>query len=439
MADPDSPVRDWAVYVYFAVDVPEAPLHESAVRNLVQMATLGSSPEVGVAAQIDLPGMLTRRYVLPQREPGSGAPVVPPAMSIPNVNSADPRSILDFICWAAQECPARNTMLVLWGHGYGLDDYVPPGAHLHSPGRGINALRMAAPSPRSSSNPANPKPNNWYAAIFDAHAREVIPNQQVASAILSALPALPQKKAAILGWASCEMAMAEVWSELAQCADYGVASQTPVPYQDWPLDRILRGLLLNPKSDARTVAQMVANAFLESYAHQGDYVAISAVDLPRMQVLQQAIRPLAEALKEAALETDNLPPVFEARNYCPTFDPDGFIDLGCFCSFLRITMSDTNVSRLCDEVLSALRDFVVTAGYSPRNPTTKLSQSTGLSVWFPSWIQNPSVKMMEKDRSMAYLANGYPGTAFAQATGWDQFLVAIRDTAEKERLPATGQ
>lgn len=458
MADGENLTKEWALYVYFTVDVPEAPLHESAVRNLIGMATLGSSSEVWVAAQIDLPGMLTRRYVLPEQSAQSGSSIVPPTMSIPNVNSADPRSIQDFIQWAAGECPARNTMIVLWGHGYGLDDYVPPGAHLHAPGQGVNALKMIVPSDRTRAfrptlqqspdraslrthpTQATPGPehgygdqsalDHWYGAIFDAHSKQVTPNMQVANAILSAAASLPGKKAAIVGWASCEMAMVEVWSELAACADFGIASQTPVPYQDWPLDRILRRLLLHAKSEPRVVSQMVTDAFLESYANEkSDYVAISAVDLSQMKTLQQAVKPLAEALKDAVSGPENLAGIFEARNYCPIFDPDGFIDLGCFCEFLTITLPGSLVGKACDPVLAALRSFVVTSGYSPRDPTRKLSQSTGLSIWFPSWIQNPSVRVIEKHRSMQYLEDGYPSTAFALATEWDKFLVAIRDAA----------
>ena len=444
MTDQETPLKDWtlkdwALYVYFAVDVPEVPLHASAIRNLVQMATIGSSNEVSVAVQIDLPGMLTRRYILPEQLEESGSSAIPPTVSIPNVNSADPRSIFDFLRWAAEKCPAQNTMLVLWGHGYGLDDYVPPGAHLHRAGQGIDALKMIVPPERTEKFPPvadfSTMGEHWFGGIFDFHSMEVTPNKQVAAAILSAIPSLPNaKKPAIVAWASCEMAMAEVWSELAACADFGMASQTPVPYQDWPLDRVLRRLLLHPKSDPETVAQMAADAFLESYANENDdYVAISAVDLSRMDTLQQVIKPLADALTDAVSQPQNLGSVFEARNYCPIFDPDGFIDLGCFCEFLKITMPHSHVSEASDRILPALKSFVVTSGYSPQDPTKKLSQSTGLSIWFPSWIENPAVKMDEKRRSMAYLDDGYPATAFAKATGWDKFLVAVRGAARDAR------
>jgi len=442
MPSEEQPPKDWALFVYFAVDVPQAEMHASAIKNLVQLASIGSSSNVDVAVQIDLPGKMTRRYVLPQLSPGSGPTTIPPTVSIPNVNSADPRSILDFIQWAAEECPAQNTMIVLWGHGYGLDDYVPPGAHMHAAGQGLNALSMVVPRsgtgtltekfPQLSSLRMN---GHDYGAILDSHSKEAIPNTQIGAAIRAAIPSLNgRRKAAILGFASCEMAMAEVWSELFACAEFAIASQTPVPYQDWPMDRILKRLQLHPQSDPGTVAQMVTDSFIESYAcDNDDYLAISTVDLGQIDVLAAAIKPLADALTAAVSNPKDMASIFEARNYSPMFDPDGFIDLGCFCQFLKITMPGSAVSEACDTALAGLKAFVITSGYSPQDPTKKLSQSTGLSVWFPSWIENPSVKMQEKRRSIAYLSNGYSSTRFAQATGWDKFLVAIWDAVKAVR------
>jgi hypothetical protein len=434
--DGSPPLKDWALYVYFAVDVPEEQLHQSATQNLVQMAALGSSKEVSVAVQIDLPGMLTRRYILaepPTKAASSSIP--PPTLSIPNVNSADPRSIVDFLQWAGQNCPAQNTMVVLWGHGYGLDDYVPPGAHLYSPGVGLNALQLVVSSTRPETFPPVTSlfhSDVSYAEGYDHTNHTVTTNAQIAEAVRFSIPALPGgKKPAILGFASCEMAMAEVWSEMAGRVEYGIASQTGLPAQDWPVDRILKRLQRNPKSDAKTVSQMVIDAFVESYASEPDaYVAISAVDLAQFDGLTQAVKPLADALREATAHPQDLKNIFEARNYCPVFDPDGFIDFGCFCDFLKITMPNSPVSDACDKVLQALKHLVVSSEYSPRDSTKKLSQSTGLSVWFPPWIENPSTKMQEKQSSMAYLDNGYPSTEFAKATGWDHFLVAIRDAAK---------
>jgi hypothetical protein len=390
MTDIPKPLKDWALYVYFSADVPEAESRAFAIRNLVQMAGVGSSRRVYVAAQMNLPGKVTRRYILPEVPARSGPLKISPDVS---GTSFDLRSITGFIEWSADACPAEKTMIVLWGHGYGT---------------------RLLPQFSFGTTPTN---------------------AQVAASIEAAIPSLPgERKPAILGLASCEMAMSEAWCELADCAEIGLASQTAVPYQDWPMGPILKGLVAQPKADAKTVAKMISEKFVESYASDKDaYVAISTVELSLIGRLKAAIKPLARELAEAASKPGGMANIFQARNHSPIYDPDGFIDLGCFCEYLKITLPKPDVIAACDRAIEALKELVVDSDYSPKDPTIKLSQSTGLSVWFPSWIQFPSVKMMEKKRSIAYLRKGYPETRFAKSTGWNKFLVEIRDAAAETR------
>ena len=445
MPDTPKPLKDWAVYVYFSADVPEAGSRNHAIKALVQMAGVGSSPRVHVAAQMNLPGKVTRRYVLPEVPAGSGPLTIAPTVS---GTSFDLRSLTNFIEWAADACPAQKTLLVLWGHGYGIDDFSPPGLPTRMDRQGIQALEMVAPRVRTTSkkdliaqlSSLSPEP----VAPHLVQAFSLLPqfsfgtnptNAQVGASIEAAFPSLPGgKKPAILGMASCEMAMAEAWCELADCAEIGLASQTPVPYRDWPMAPILQGLLAHPEADAKTVAKMISEAFVQSFAgRKDDYVAISTVQLPLIDSVTAAIKPLAVALTQAASTPEGMANIFEARNNSPIYDPDGFIDLRSFCEFLKITLPKPDVTAACDGAIQTLKEFVVDSEYSPNDPAIKLSQSGGLSVWFPSWIQFPSVNMMEKKRSMAYLRKGYPETRFALSTGWNKFLVTIRDAAAEAR------
>lgn len=439
----ENPLKEWAVFVYLAGNVPEVQMHTAAIRHLVQMAKVGSSEKVYLAAQIYLPGMMPRRYILPEAPQEPASLTISPDPTQPNVNSADPRSIQDFIQWAAGKCPAKKTMVVLWGHGYGIDDYTPPKARMHLAGQGIGALRMIAPPVKNAaltnkirhSEDLSDFDTGLFDLIYDWAKGEVIPNTQVGQAIRDAVPALPaQAKPAILGFDSCEMAMAEVWCEMVDCATVGISSQAPIPYQGWPYDTVVKRLLLYPEAQPETVAQMIIDAFVESYAPEQDaYVALSALDLSAINGLTADVKPLAEALTAVVGNPKARQAIFEARNYCPIYDPDGFIDLGCFCQFLKITMPNSPVSAACDPVLQALTRFVFASDYSPQSPKKKVSQSTGLSVWFPAWIQKPSVKYPEKNKSIAYLAKGYPDTRFAQATQWDRFLVALRNAVRNAR------
>src|SRR5271168_401887 len=80
-------LKNWALYVFFGANVPETEVREAAVQNLLQMATVGSSHHVAVAAQLHLPGKWAYRYVMPERLPGSDPGFIAPVDTIPNANS----------------------------------------------------------------------------------------------------------------------------------------------------------------------------------------------------------------------------------------------------------------------------------------------------------------------------------------------------------------
>ncbi|HTV57063.1 MAG TPA: clostripain-related cysteine peptidase [Terriglobia bacterium] len=439
MNNPESHLKKWALFVYFGANVPEAAVRDAAVECLLQLATVGSSDKVAVAAQLHLPGKWAHRYIMPERPPGSGPTKVAPAESFPNVNSADPWTIIHFFEWAAERCRAEKTMLVVWGHGYGLDDYVPRGARPHPAIQIINGSRMNGPFLKELDSAfqevkAAIAPNKHApfsplvqtTGVFDSQYKEVIPNWQVAGAARICsyiLSQMPQREFSIFAFDACTMAMAEIWCEFYECAKFGIASEAQEPDASFPYDRFLERLLLQPGSDSDSVAQMMVDAYVESYSYESDtYVTLSSCNLTQIDSLEKSIKPLATALTNAATDPTARAIIFKARNDCPIFDQDGFIDLGRFCEILEITLPCKDVTDACQNVRTALSGFVSYARYSPLDPTLRISQTTGLSVWFPPWLEDPSVEILEKQASIAYLSYGYPQTKFAQSTCWDEFL-----------------
>ena len=412
--------------VYMAADVSQPGMHWAARRNLEQMVDTGSNGQVYVAAQYDSPGEPTRRYVFPERPAGKESWVVNPADSIPNVNSADPRSIEDFFQWGIAECPAKNTMLILWGHGFGLDDYTPKGV-----GRSFRRIPRTAVKPFEPRALPGPKAAalgsvrlEEGAVIVDEHSHEVLTNHQVGDA-LRRCEAMARKAGgnlAILGFDSCVMAMAEVWCELAGGAQIGISSQAGLPYTSWPYDRFLTRLLARPQSDPRTVSGMLLDSFADFYRNRNHYVTLSACDLQQLDNLKKAMAPLAQALTAVAVDSDARKAIFSARDASPCYDPDGFIDLDCFCGFLQQDLANDNVFYASRRVREEMREFVLASAYGPQDPSRMVSLSRGLSIWFPPWIENPSIGEDEKAQSEAYLRSGYGQTQFGSSTKWGEFL-----------------
>jgi hypothetical protein len=442
MTDIVSSNRQWALYVFFGANVPDAGVREAAVQNLLQLATVGSSDDVAVAAQLHLPGSWAYRYAMPKRPPGSNALVLAPVETIPNVNSADPKTIIKFFEWAVQAYPADKTMLVVWGHGYGLDDYLPRGAKPHFHRRSVSIpLEQVSQSKNVDTANSNAyvalqiaKNQSIFNVILDECAHEVLPNAQVGIAARACRNAI-NRNLDILGLDACTMAMAEVWCELQHCAQIGIASEAQEPDASFPYDRFLARLMLEPDANPGLVAKMMVDAYVESYAYRRDtFVTLSACDLSESQnppqsstieLLLLSLKKLAEILKDAAIDPVKRSLIFRARNASPIFDPDGFIDLGRFCEILEVLLPDSHVSDACEAVRSRLREFILYARYSPLDPTLRISQTTGLSVWFPPWLEDPTVEIPEKEASIAYFVYGYPNSQFALSTDWHLFLESL--------------
>lgn len=461
MAEGENPIKNWALYVFFGANVPEAEVREAAVRNLLQMATVGSSHNVAVAAQLHLPGKWAYRYIMPERPPGSDPGVIAPVETIPNANSADPETIVAFFKWAAHECPATNTMLVVWGHGYGIDDYLPRGARPNTPdGIQIDDRTNPADEPPNEDKcrviekgvnltalveriaDARYKASSLIDVIFDECALEVLPNARLGKAAHECDQVLQQEKRelTILGLDACAMAMAEVWCEIHDYAKIGIASEAQEPDASFPYDRFLARLILEPDAKREQVAKMMVDAYVESYAYQCDtFVTLSACNLTKTADLEKAVHQLAKALIKVAADPSARGIIFRARDDSPIFDSDGFIDLGRFCEILEITLPDPAVCKACNGVRQELKCFVEYARYSPLNPTLRISQTTGLSVWFPPWLEDPFVDIPEREASIAYLINGYDCTQFAKNTCWGVFLRSMWYTGPNcpDSMPST--
>ncbi|HTV54208.1 MAG TPA: clostripain-related cysteine peptidase [Terriglobia bacterium] len=435
------PTKEWALFVYMCADVPQPGMHRASRANLLQMANSGSSDDVWVVAQLACPGPWTYRYIFPQRPPGSEAAIVRPVRAIASVNSAIPGSIEDFFAWAAAACPAKKIFLVLWGHGYGIDYYTP---QVLSNLQSLGELSTLEISTSAKNAPINgdlrtgallaADPEHTFAFGWDASSNDILDNSQIGDALRLCTSRLPAgQQLAIMGFDACVMAMAEVWSEMRSTAEIGIASQAGLPYSSWPYGLFLERLLQKPAAQPADVAKMLSEAFLEFYGtHTTEYVTISACDLTRIGDLESSIGPLASALATASADPRARQNIFEARKCCPQYDEQGFIDLGCFCRFLQITMPNSTVSEACGPALQAIDNFVIGSNYSPPKPDKTIALSTGVSVWLPPWIQDPNAYAIEKSLAEAYLSNGYLQTQFALTTSWGKFLTTFREHAWDE-------
>jgi hypothetical protein len=423
--------KDWGIYVYLAADVPSAQMGAAALDNLSNLAAVGSNENIGITAMIDLPGKYTRFFVIPPKPKGQDTWRVLPDRWSANLNSASADTIFDFFAWSFRNCPAKRIALIFWGHGYAIDDFDP---RLETTNETTDSDSDGDEGDCGQSNAdvvAQTK-NSPLKFIFDSTHNSVLNNDEVADAIRRCNTILPgDRKVDVLGFDCCNMGMAEVLCEMADCADYAVAAETGLPFQAWISPKILQRFLAGNLPGPREFAKAAVTQFIDSFADQ-------TTQYIRCDGLEAKMNKLSAALSNAVDDPWCRAAVYRACNDGVCFDPDGFIDLYCFCGLLTRYMASAtprnpaespNVVTAAKEVQIVLRGdndpFILESKFAPNLPNRRISLSKGVAIWFPSWIQDPTVEFIQKEQSKTYFFNGYQRTRFATATGWNMFLLKL--------------
>jgi hypothetical protein len=430
--------KTWGIYVYFAADVPNPDMQDGAWNTLNTLASVGSNEDFAITAMIDLPGRDTEYFIFPPRPKDAAEWVVLPDRFLSNVDSASIETVLDFLSWSKLNCPAENTVLIFWGHGYALEDYDPRI-------QAANADLQNVSNDQGRSADGFPgEGGKELKLLFDATYNSVLNNRDFAQAIRDYTEKFNNKKPVqVLGLDCCNMAMVEVLAELQDVTEYVIAAETSLPFQSWLTKSGLERFL---KEEGRSPQDFAINAVKESVdwmadSNPGMYIELAACNMKRFPALEESVSVLVDKLLPAIQKHENRSAIANAWQCDVSYIADGLIDLASFCDRLRLaiggkTSVEEAVSKAAKEVIVAVkgsesgRGVVDCVKYAPNHPDENIALSTGLSIWFPPWIQFPNVSYIQLRRSMAYLFQGYSSTYFASVTGWDRFLRELYDLTQ---------
>jgi len=435
--DGASPPETWGIYVYFAADVPNPLMQDAVWETLNTLASVGSNDKVKMTAMIDLPNRDTEYYIFPARPENADKWTILPDRFLSNVNSASIEAILDFLDWSQRNCPAEKVALVFWGHGYALDDFDPriQGVKANFHGKTSNLIRSADGFPGKSDNELK--------LLYDSTYNSVINNFEFAKAIRDYCAKYHGgKRVEVLGLDCCNMAMVEVLCELQDTVEYAVAAETSTPFQSWLTKRGLNNFMHTLSRSARDFAVDAVRTSVDEMAdsNPGMYIEIAACHLIAFPKLELAMKALVDALLPAIVRYENRRAIAEAWECDVSYLADGLIDLASFCELLQISLgaagcAEPAVINAAQTVIDAVKgtplalpevgneDGVVDfRKFVPNGRDENIELSTGLTIWFPPWIQFPNVYYYQMQQSKDYLFNGYSNTRFAKATGWDNFL-----------------
>ncbi|MEA1958454.1 MAG: clostripain-related cysteine peptidase, partial [Chloroflexota bacterium] len=257
IATPQTEPAAWTFMVYLNAD--DYTLEEAAIGDFLEMASVGSDPNINIVVQLDrFSGYDSsydnwtdcRRYFITEGlTPADGNEI----MTIGEVNMGDPNTLVDFVAWTISNYPAENYALVISSHGKG-----------------------------------------WQGCCWDeASGSDNLELAELKSS-LSYITEVTGRPIDLVGFDACLMGLTEVGYEIRNYASVMVASEHAEPSLGWPYDSILTDLSNNPVMDAGQLATTIVERYNDSYKPTG--YTMSAIDLTHMDTLARSINDLAVAM-----------------------------------------------------------------------------------------------------------------------------------------------
>ena len=303
-----------------------------------------------------------------------------------------PLSLVDFIGKFQKQYEAEHYLVVLWGHGEGIDwkekILGQPGIKRFAQGS-QSALELA----------------ELGRMIFKVeHLLNVDTNR------------------IILGFDSCLMSMVEVYAEIQERAGWVVAANDEIPDTGWPYTKILNAMARGtPPPNPSLLAAKIVEECTHWYSTEinKSIVSFSACDLSKIGPLIKNVKRLSQALV-ASLDSHpakSLKAITESRDFAEDYGEKAYVDLSAFCAKLKDSeMPDLRTAA--SEVYKVLEGpFVIKSSFSDEYPYKYVQDSRAVSICFPE-----SADLVGSLDDLRINWESYETLDFSEMTGWPQFV-----------------
>lgn len=398
----------WAVLVYMVADTG-ASFYRDAVDNITQMTEAEFDETVEVVVYADAPSpWLSKCWKVK-----SGA-----ASELDRSHT----SVLEFITDSVQRFPAENYLIVLWGHGEGIDW----------------KQKILANSPHGT-NIIGAGKRLWPGSESALEVAELGMTLKELHAEVEHLKLKLPKDRVVLGFDACLMAMVEVYFEIRRYVTWTVGANDEIPDSGWPYKEILTWLGKNSDKAPEDLAKAIVDKCAEWYSDRNDK---SAVSFSACNLSQESSQTLVEAvgkLKTEMIEHLKASPektteaITEARDFAEDLDEVAYVDLNAFCSKLKQVVERQNyqsaLAKLggpANKVVTALKTFAYKTDFSEYYPRKYTEDSRAVSICFPK----------ERDlegsvRGIEVNLKAYEGLQFNKETEWSALWKAYWNNSAK--------
>jgi hypothetical protein len=341
--------KAWTFMVFVAGD---NSLDPAALKDIAEMALVGSSNDLNIIVQLDRANDLkTRRFYITQ-----GGGYKKDCIEIfGETNTGDPKVLEDFILWGMEKYPAKRYALVVWNHGGGWWD-----------------------------EPERAKRNIAY---DDSSGGDSINNQELQE-VLNSFCQVRGDRIDLFGMDACLMAMVEVAYQIRDSVKITVGSEIEEPFNGWPYDVVLQVFKKRPRLGTATFAKEIVKAYVNSYQGAGEDVTQSAVNLFQIGDVVSNLDDLSQELIAGIEDDEVMNAISKAWDGSPKFFSNNYVDLYRFVELLKNKCTKEAIITKALDLLKALKPGSDRAIVNQRHLGSGVKNTHGMSIYFPSFDIN---------------------------------------------------
>lgn len=380
---------EWTVLVYMNAD---NDLTDYAGIDLNEMEKIGSSNAVNIVVQLDTLGNHGVRRYLISKDTGTQTISSPVLEHLPEQDSSQAETLMEFILYALENYPSKNYLLVLWSHGEG---YLG----------GIS---------------------------YDATSKRWMTIKQLQDALTFMQDAYLPNGVNIYAADACLMQSLEVLYQLRKQARYFIGSANREKKTGWNYESVLRYLVNDPFQHAKHqyggagadsaywLALAIPHLYLQHYQQYDTHATMNTVvgkELERKDysAFLPSLKRLAAALRSYVAQNQFLHTlqVITAASQAYAYAPANR-DAKTFLARLRMLVSPT-LHKEIDAVLASLRSLVLRP-LSERHPDQRIyygkafarQMAAGLTLWLPTSEEEfIATSPIFKDSELAHASGWY--------------------------------
>jgi hypothetical protein len=326
--------------------------------------------------------------------------------SLGETDSGDPKVLLEFLKWTADNFPADRYGLVLWNHGSG---WAPE--EMDKVARSVNAVdyNEREAGERSSSSLGRTLFRTTLEKIYNipsVHQRAICSDDgsghsldtvELGNALAQATEMFGQPLD-LLGMDACLMSNLEVAFQAQKYAKYMVASEESEPNDGWPYDAVLSYLVEHPEGQTAQFAAYIVDAYVKFYVerdHSGS-VTQAALDLSQVSSLTQPIDALSDALLQHMAQVKYWlgEALFRTK---ARFRRNTLWDIAEVCQELAAEADDDGIRQAAEAVRAALQPQSHTFVTAEAHNGPKVDRCGGVTLYLPPRILVEQVSPYYKD------------------------------------------